>query len=98
MGWLMPLNSRLGLAGGGGSVMLRAVPGDVHAKRGAIMSRVLLCGVVSGLVLSSSTLVRADDAEDKAAALVEKLGGKVIRDETRPGKPVIEVGLWCGVL
>ena len=32
---------------------------------------------------------RADDAEDKAVAFVEKLGGAVARDEKAPGKPVI---------
>jgi internalin A len=36
---------------------------------------------------------RADDAEDKAAAFVEKLGGTVTRDANRPGKPVIAVSL-----
>ena len=35
----------------------------------------------------------ADDAEDKAVAFVEKLGGKVTRDEKLPGKPVIGVHL-----
>jgi internalin A len=44
---------------------------------------------VSGLCLGSSA--RADDAEDKAATLVEKLGGKVTRDEKAPGKPVVTV-------
>ena len=35
----------------------------------------------------------ADEAEDKAVAFMEKLGGCVIRDATKPGKPVIEVSL-----
>jgi predicted DNA-binding protein (UPF0251 family) len=39
-------------------------------------------------------LPRAEDAEDKAVALVEKLGGTVTRDAKRPGKPV--VGWSCG--
>ena len=39
--------------------------------------------------------LRADDAEDKAAALVERLGGTVTRDETRPGKPVVAVDLYA---
>ena len=41
---------------------------------------------VSGLCLGSSA--RADDAEDKAVAFVEKLGGKVYRDEKAPGNLV----------
>ena len=46
---------------------------------------------VWGLCLCSAG--RADDAEDKAVAFVEKLGGKVTRDEKAPGKPVITVSL-----
>ncbi len=46
---------------------------------------------VLGLCLGSSA--RADDAEDKAVAFVEKLGGKVTRDEKAPGKPVVGVDL-----
>ena len=50
------------------------------------------------IVLVASALVpsapaRADDAEDKAAAFVEKLGGSVTRDEKRPGNPVVRVNL-----
>ena len=45
----------------------------------------------SGLCLCSSA--RADDAEDKAVAFVEKLGGTVVRDEKAPGKPVVTVNL-----
>ena len=41
----------------------------------------------------SCSALRADDAEDKAVAFVEKLGGKVTRDEKAPGKPVITVDL-----
>ena len=33
------------------------------------------------------------DTEDKAVAFIEKLGGKVTRDEKAPGKPVLEVVL-----
>ena len=36
---------------------------------------------------------RADDAEDKAVAFFEKLGGKVTRDDKQPGKPVVGVKL-----
>ena len=37
---------------------------------------------------------RADDAEDKAVAFFEKLGGKVTRDDKIPGKPVTGVNLY----
>ena len=57
------------------------------------MSRLMLCGAISWLVLSSSATIRGDDAEDKAAAFLEKLGGQITRDEKLPGKPVISVGL-----
>ena len=35
----------------------------------------------------------ADDAEKKALAAVERLGGQVLRNETKPGKPVYQVTL-----
>jgi hypothetical protein len=35
----------------------------------------------------------ADEAEDRSAQAVEKLGGKVTRDTTRPGSPVVTVFL-----
>src|SRR5438105_3614571 len=60
--------------------------------RGKPMSRLTLCGVVSCLTLVAPA-ARADDAEDKAVAFVEKLGGKVTRDEKLPGKPVVAVNL-----
>ena len=37
------------------------------------MSRLMLSGIVSWLVLASPAAARADDAEDKAVAVVEKL-------------------------
>ncbi len=47
---------------------------------------------VLGLCLGSSA--RADDAEDKAVAIIWRdLRGRVTRDEKAPGKPVIEVTL-----
>ncbi|HJZ58498.1 MAG TPA: hypothetical protein VKE74_26385, partial [Gemmataceae bacterium] len=36
----------------------------------------------------------ADEAEDKAVKFVEKLGGQANRDNSKSGKPVIEVFLW----
>src|SRR4051812_13458435 len=57
------------------------------------MSRLMLFGSLSCVLFGSSVSARADEAEDKAAALVEKLGGTVARDEKWPGKPVIRVEL-----
>jgi hypothetical protein len=74
--------------------MLMAAPEAVHAMRGSIMWRFVLCGFVSWLILSAGTSVRADDAEDKAVAFVEKLGGKIKRDDKVAGKPVVEVNLF----
>ena len=57
------------------------------------MSRSMLGAIVSCLVLNTPTHARADDAEDKAAAIVEKWGGTVFRNDTRPGKPITAVRL-----
>jgi len=62
------------------------------------MSRLMLCGATSWLILSLVAPVRADDTEDKAVAFVEKLGGKVTRDDKLPGKPVIGVNLGMSVI
>ncbi len=53
----------------------------------------MLCALTSGVILWLSARVRADDAEDKAVAFVEKVGAKVTRDEKAPGKPVVTVNL-----
>jgi internalin A len=58
-----------------------------------LMTRVLLAAAVVGVALSSARPIRADDAEDKAVAFVEKLGGVVTRDDKLPGKPVVKVNL-----
>lgn len=50
---------------------------------------VALALAVSGLCLGSSA--RADQAEEKAIAYVEKLGGTVFRDNKSPGRPVATV-------
>src|SRR6516162_7068094 len=47
--------------------------------------------LVLALLLAPLALARADDAEDKAAALVEKLGGRVQRDDKAADNPVIVV-------
>ena len=52
---------------------------------------VALVVAVCGVCPCSSA--RADDAEDKAVALVENLGGSVTRNYKLPGKPVVGVGL-----
>ena len=57
------------------------------------MSRFMLCGVVSWLILASPAAGRADDAEDKAVEFVKGLKGEVTRDEKLPGKPVVGVKL-----
>jgi Leucine-rich repeat (LRR) protein len=56
----------------------------------------LLYGLTGLLLLSTlvtATTPHADDAEDRAVAAVEKLGGKVVRDPKQPGNPVISVNL-----
>jgi hypothetical protein len=45
------------------------------------------------VLLLNASAVRADEAEDAAVKVVEKLGGKVIRDENTAGKPVQTVDL-----
>ena len=55
------------------------------------MARLVLFGMVALQVLGSPAMGRADDAEDKAVAFVEKLGGKCYRDETVKGKPIVAV-------
>jgi hypothetical protein len=39
---------------------------------------------------------RADEAEDKAAKAIEKLGGRIIRDDKAKGKPIVSVYLVGG--
>src|SRR5262245_23630345 len=55
------------------------------------MSRFMLSGIVAVLVLSMPA--RADEAEDKAVAHIEKLNGSYLRDDKRPGSPVVWVSL-----
>src|SRR5436190_17813763 len=45
------------------------------------------------VLVASSAAVRADEAEDKAVKFVEKLDGRVTRDEKATGKPVVTVSL-----
>ena len=47
-------------------------------------------GALAVLVILSG-VARADEAD--AVKVIEKLGGKVTRDEKQPGKPVVEVNL-----
>lgn len=57
------------------------------------MFRLLAAVVLLGSAVAFATPARADDAEDKAVAFVVKLGGKITRDDKKPGKPVVEVNL-----
>src|SRR5262245_29368179 len=57
------------------------------------MSRLVLCVLALLLVVSSLAPVRADDAEDNAVAVIEKMKCTVKRDENKPGKPVTGVKL-----
>jgi Leucine Rich Repeat (LRR) protein len=50
-------------------------------------------GFVATLPLLACGNLRADDAEDKAAKAVEKLGGYALRDNKMKGKPV-----WAAML
>ena len=53
------------------------------------MTKILAC--VAVLLVAAPLL--ADDAEDKSVKAVEDLGGKVVRDDKAPGKPVVQVSL-----
>jgi len=48
-------------------------------------------GAVLLLSLLATAPVRGDEAEEKAVKAVEKLGGKVKRDDKADGKPVVSV-------
>jgi hypothetical protein len=48
---------------------------------------------VALLIVASAATTRADHAEDKALATVERLGGQALRNETKAGKPVRDVTL-----
>ena len=74
----------------------------VRPQAGEAMYRLGAFVLVLGLILVISmgcsrpappTENTPEDTEDMAVAFVEKLGGKVIRDENQPGKPVVEVDL-----
>ena len=59
------------------------------------MTQRMTGGTVLLLVLTAVDL-RADEAEEKAVKAIEKLGGKVRRDEKADGKPVVAVDLSGG--
>jgi uncharacterized protein YjbI with pentapeptide repeats len=52
----------------------------------------VFCALV--LVSMSGSAAWADEADDKAVQFIEKLGGKVTRDDKAPGKPVVGVSLF----
>src|SRR5262249_3740492 len=56
------------------------------------LGRAAWCGPL-GLVLLPGGAARADEAEDRAAAFVKKLGGIAVRDDQVAGKPVVKVTL-----
>jgi internalin A len=49
------------------------------------------CILILAVGITTIGRVSADEAEDPTVAAIEKLGGKVERDETKPGKPVVRV-------
>ena len=57
------------------------------------MMRIPPRAAVLALLLLTSLPLRADEAEDKAAQAIDKLGGAVARDLEASGKPVIGVDL-----
>lgn len=57
-------------------------------------SGVFLLALAMGLC--GAGRVAADEAEDRAVAAVEKLGGHVTRDEAKPGRPVVAVSFTGG--
>jgi hypothetical protein len=65
----------------------------VRFARRTPMLRCLATLLLFSSILASCPAVRADEAEDKAVALVKKLGGKVTRDDQQPGHPVVTVCL-----
>jgi internalin A len=58
------------------------------------MTKTRLALSAACLLLAAAAPLFADDAEDKAVQAVEKLGGKVVRDDKDPTKPVVEVDLF----
>jgi hypothetical protein len=44
-------------------------------------------------VLAVATCGRLHADEDRAVKAIQKLGGKIIRDETAPNKPIVSVDL-----
>ena len=60
------------------------------------MSRIILCSMVLMVVLETAVAaapVRDDASEEKAVALVEKLGGKVTREKNQRNGRVIKVSI-----
>ena len=50
--------------------------------------------VVASNAVGEDKVVKRSDAEKKAIAAIEKLGGEVTLDEKKPGKPVFSVNLF----
>ena len=58
-----------------------------------LMWRGLLVGTALVLIAPRVSQVRADEAEERAVRAIEKLGGKVTRDERQRGRLVVAVEL-----
>ncbi len=56
----------------------------MRLQRYFIVLAVCLCGIGR---------INGDEAEDRAVAAIEKLGGKYTRDETKPTKPIVTVSI-----
>jgi len=49
--------------------------------------------LLAALLLPAGRPALADDTEDRASEAIQKLGGKVVRDNKDPAQPVVEVDL-----
>src|SRR5438093_293949 len=63
----------------------------LHSENG--MERLTVTVVVLAVALMAVELVSADDAEDKALAAIKKLSGRIVRDDKKPGRPVVSLSL-----
>src|SRR5262249_7009683 len=50
-------------------------------------------GIVLLLLLLAGNVGRADDGEDRAVKVIQKLRGRMTRDEKADGKPIVQVDL-----
>ena len=57
----------------------------------SIVNGFLLLALVACIAGRGASLAAEQASEEEAVAEIQKLGGKVARDENRPGKPVVSV-------